>query len=265
MEVRSKVFVVTGAGNGMGRSLALYLLQKGARVAAVDISVSGLAETTSLAGVNQDRLTTHVVNIADRAAVEALPQAVIAAHDTVDGLINCAGIIQRFIKFNELPYEDIERIMNVNFYGTVNMVKAFLPRLLERPEGYVGNYSSMGAFIPVPGQTIYGASKSAIKLLTEGLYAELLETNVHVSIIFPGAVATNIAANSGVVIRDTGSGKSMKTTSPEEAAEIVVRGIENNAYRILVGSDSKMMDLFSRISPKRATKFIASKMGVLLK
>lgn len=267
MKVESKVFVVTGGGNGIGRQLVLALLKKGARVAAVDINQATLLETVALAGDAKDRVSIHVVNIADRAAVEALPDAVIAAHGSVDGLINCAGIIQKFIRFNELPFADIERMINVNFYGPVNMTKAFLPHLLRRPEGHVVNVSSMGAFLPVPGQTMYGASKAAVKLFTEGLYAELMNTNVHVTVVFPGAIETNITANSGVEIKanpDGAARRGMKTTPAPVAAQVIIDGMENNSFRVLVGSDSKLMDFLSRISPRRATHFIADKMGGLL-
>ena len=114
MKIESKIFVVTGAGNGIGRELVLALLKKGARVAGVDISESGLQQTTELAGSLKDRLSTHALNISDRAAVEALPAAVIAAHGAVDGLVNCAGVIQKFVRFNDLAYSEIERMMNVN-------------------------------------------------------------------------------------------------------------------------------------------------------
>ncbi|HEY9087951.1 MAG TPA: SDR family oxidoreductase [Anaerolineaceae bacterium] len=268
MKIESKIFVVTGAGNGIGRELVLALLKKGARVAGVDISESGLQQTTELAGSLKDRLSTHALNISDRAAVEALPAAVIAAHGAVDGLVNCAGVIQKFVRFNDLAYSEIERMMNVNFYGTVYMTKAFLPTLLARPEAHVVNVSSMGAFLPVPGQTMYGASKAAIKLFTEGLYSELLDTKVRVTVVFPGAIATNIAANSGVTIQAAGSGqeqRGMKTTPAPVAAETILRGMENNSFQVMVGSDSKFMSLISRLAPKQATEYIYKKMGSLLK
>lgn len=268
MKVESKVIVVTGGGNGIGRELVFVLLEKGARVAAVDISEKALQETVELAGSQKDRLSTHVVNIADRAAVEALPGAVVAAHQAVDGLINCAGIIQRFVKFKDLDYADIERVMDVNFYGTIHMTKAFLPHLLSRPEAHIVNVSSMGGFLPVPGQTIYGASKAAVKLFTEGLHSELTGTKVHATIVFPGAIATNIAENSGARLPSPGTStnqNTMKTTPPRAAAEQIIAGMERDSYRILVGSDAKLMDFLSRAAPKRAAKFINDQMGSLLK
>jgi NAD(P)-dependent dehydrogenase (short-subunit alcohol dehydrogenase family) len=192
MKVKEKVIVVTGGGSGMGRELVLLLLQKGARIAAVDINPDTLQETVSLALNSKDRVSTHVTNITDKNAVEALPDQVIAAHGAVDGLINNAGIIQPFVRINDQDYDAINRVLNVNLYGLIYMTKAFLPYLLKRPEAHIVNTSSMGGFLPVPGQTIYGASKAAVKLLTEGLNSELLDTSVRVTVVFPGAIATNI-------------------------------------------------------------------------
>ena len=168
MKVNGKVWVVTGGGNGMGRELVLQLLRKGARVAAVDVRPEGLVETAAMAAAG-DRLSTHVVDITDRDAVDGLPEQVVAAHGTVDGILNNAGIIQPFVPVAVLDRSAIERVLDVNLMGTLNMVKAFLPALLERPEAHIANVSSMGGFFPFPGQTVYGASKAAVKLLTEGL------------------------------------------------------------------------------------------------
>ena len=132
MELNDKVFVVTGGGNGMGRQVVLGLAARGARVAAADLNEEGLAETVRLAEGAEGRLTAHTVNVTDRAAVQALPDAVIAAHGQVDGIVNIAGIIHRFVHFTELTVEEEERIMNVNFWGTVNMCRTFLPLLKER-------------------------------------------------------------------------------------------------------------------------------------
>jgi len=144
MKVQNKVIVVTGGGSGMGRELVLNLLAKGARVAAVDVNEATLRETAQLSENNNVRLSLHIVNITDKDAVASLPEQVISKHGTVDGLINNAGIIQPFVRVNELDYAAIERVMNVNFYGTLYMTKAFLPHLLTRPEAHIVNVSSMG-------------------------------------------------------------------------------------------------------------------------
>ena len=267
MKVQSKVIVVTGGGSGIGRELILALLRKGARVAAADINAATLAETAELAGEMKSRLSTHVLNIADRPAVEAFPQAVIDAHGAVDGIINNAGVIQRFVKFKDLPYSEIERMININLYGVIYMTKAFLPHLLARPEAHIVNISSMGGFLPVPGQTMYGAAKAAVKLFTEGLYSELSDTNVRVTVVFPGAIATNITVNSGVMTPsiENADRSKMRVTPAPVAAQVILDGMESDSFRVLVGSDSRMMDTFYRLMPKRATKLIYSQMGELLK
>jgi short-subunit dehydrogenase len=267
MDVKSKVFVVTGGGNGIGREVVLGLLARGARVAAVDLNEAGLAETAVLAGAESGKLTTHTLSVTDREAVLALPSEVSKAHGQIDGVLNVAGIIQPFVKLTELDFDAIERVFNVNFWGVVNMTKAFLPNLMERPEAAVLNVSSMGGFLPVPGQAAYGASKAAVKLFTEALYAESLGTNLTVTIVFPGGVGTNITANSGVEMpemRDADAGKEYKTTSPADAGQQIIDGLEKGAFRVLVGSDAKFMDRYSRFSPRRATELIAKKMKDLL-
>lgn len=268
MELENKVIAVTGGGSGIGRELVLNLLAKHARVAAVDVSESALRETLEFAGNRKDSLSMHVLDVADRDSVAELPEQVISEHGEVDGIINNAGIIQPFVRVNDLDYATIERVMNINFYGTLYMTKAFLPHLLKRPESHIVNVSSMGGFLPVPGQSIYGASKAAVKLLTEGLRSELMETNVRVTVVFPGATGTNIAANSGIDLSlesESGSDlRVMKPLEPSRAAQIIVEGVERNRYRILVGADSRLMDLFYRASPRHAAEFIFNQMKSLL-
>lgn len=268
MKVQNKVIVVTGGGNGIGRELVLNLLSRGARVAAVDINESALQETIKLAGDKKDKLSTHVVNITDKAAVESLPEQIISRHGAVDGIINNAGIIQPFVRVYDLDYAAIERVMNVNFYGALYMTKAFLPHLLKRPEAHVANTSSMGGFLPVPGQSIYGAAKAAVKLLTEGLHSELAHTNVGVTVIFPGAIGTNIAVNSGVgdslKMDASTQQRAIRVLQPSKAAEIIIDAIEKNKYRVLVGSDAKFMDFIYRLNPQRAANFIFKQMQSLL-
>lgn len=267
MQASGKTIAVTGGGNGIGRELVLELLRRGARVAALDMSEAGLQGTVDAAGAGADRLSTHVVNITDRPAVEALPEAIKAAHGQVDGLINCAGIIQPFVLFKDLDYDAIERITNVNYWGPIYTVKAFLPHLLERPEAHIVNISSMGGFLPVPGQTMYGATKAAVKLFTEGLHSECKGSPVSVTVVFPGAINTNISANSGVGMPADGAtaeSSKIKMTEPKDAAKMILDGMERNAYRVTVGQDSTMMDRLSRYMPERAANLIYKNMKSLL-
>jgi short-subunit dehydrogenase len=266
VKVQNKTVVVTGGGNGIGRELVLGLLARGASVAAVDINPAALVETVELSGDKKHTLTTHVVDITDKGSVEALPTQVITHHGVVDGLINNAGIIQPFVRLGDLEYEAIERVMNVNLYGTLYMTKAFLPHLLTRPEAHITNISSMGGFLPVPGQTMYGATKAAVKLLTEGLNTELLSSQVRVTVVFPGAIGSEIAENSGV-----GVSQSMeklrgviRTLSPHKAAQIIIAGMEKNRERILVGADAVLLDGLYRLSPRGAGRLMYHLMKSLL-
>jgi len=267
MKVDGKVMVVTGGGAGIGRQVVLELLRRGATVAAVDLREEGLAETARIAGAG-DRLATLVGDVGDAAAMASLPARVAEALGAADGLVHVAGIIQPFVRLKDLADTDIDRVLRVNLMGTLHVDRAFLPGLLARPSAHLVNVASMGAYLPVPGQTVYGASKAAVKLLTEGLYAECVGTPLEVSLVLPGAVATDITTNSGVAVpggaaaEDAGS--SFPTTSAEDAARIIVDGMEAGRLHIYVGRDAKLMNLFSRIAPRRAIHLIERKMRSLL-
>lgn len=266
MQIADKVFVVTGGGNGIGREVVLGLLSKGARgVAAVDLSADGLAETAALANAGE-RLMTIPLDITDRKAVDKLPAQVKKVFGQLDSLVNVAGIIQKFVPISELSIEEIERVMNVNFWGVVNTTKAFLPELLERPVANITNVASMGGFIPFPGQSAYGASKAAVKLFTEGLYAELHDGPVEVVLIFPGAIGTEITKNSGVASpgEATADTSSAKTMPPAQAADEIITAIQKGSYKVMVGKDAKMLDRMSRLMPQKSTTIIANQMKKMM-
>jgi short-subunit dehydrogenase len=271
MKVNGKVIVVTGAGSGIGRAIALEILNRGAAgIAAVDMNAEALAETKKLAGASADKVSTHVINLTDRAAVAKLPKAVIAKHGQVDGYANVAGIIQHFVKIDQLSYEEFEKVMNVNFWGTVAMYKEFIPFLLERPEAQILNVSSMGAYAPVPGQTAYGATKAAVRLFTEGVRSELAGTDVGATVVFPGATATNIAGNSGAVTEAESKAMAadapkFKMNSPEHAANQIVDAFEKNKFNAAIGSDASMMYRLIRLAPEWAAGLIQKQMASLLK
>lgn len=264
MKIAGKVFLVTGAGSGMGREMTHQIIAKGGKVAALDRHLPALLETQQVCSGTTKTFLALEVDITDRTKVLALPEQVIKHFGQIDGIINNAGIIQPFVKVNDMTFDQIEHVMNVNFFGTVSVTKAFLPLLLERPVAHIVNISSMGGFLPVPGQSIYGASKAAVKLFTEGLFAELKDTTVRVSGVFPGAIATNITTNSGIEMPAITGSSSMTAMHANEAAREILKGMEADQYRILVGSDSKFMDFLSRLAPEYATNFIAKKMKALL-
>lgn len=263
MKLANKVVVVTGAGNGLGRELVRQLVARGASAAALDIDAQGLAETA--ASLDAERVATFPGSVANQELVAGLPARVIERFGRVDGVINCAGVLHAFELFHKLDGSAIERVLDVNLKGTMYMVRAFLPHLLQRPEAHLLNVASMGGFVAVPGQSVYCASKAAVKLLTESLHFELARTNVRVSLAMPGALGTNMTANSGIPIPE-GATKmpAPKVTSPERAAAQALSGIEADAYHILIGKDAKLMSALHRLSPLRAAAIIAKQLGPLL-
>ncbi|MBS1803485.1 MAG: SDR family NAD(P)-dependent oxidoreductase [Acidobacteria bacterium] len=265
MRLEGRVVVLTGAGAGIGRELALILLSRGAKVAGVDLNAAALAETKSLAGHKGGGFEGFIADITDRSAVERLPEIVRTRFGTVDAVINNAGIIQPFLPLMDLDYPTIDRLFSVNLLGTLYVLKTFLPNLIARPEAHIVNLSSMGGFVPVPGQTIYCAAKAGVKLMSEGLASELLNSNVRVTVVFPGAVATNIAGNSGIKARGESKREGRaKPMSAAKAAEIIVDAVERNAHHVYVGRDSSMMNMLTRLDPQFAARALAKKLNGLL-
>ncbi len=270
MKVDGKVLIVTGGGNGIGREVTLEALRRGASVAALDIRQESLDETVALAAAipgASDRLATFVVDITDRAAVGAVPAQAIDTLGQLDGVVNVAGIIQPFIPVADLDLDTMHKVVDVNLWGTIHVIKAALPHLLERPEAHIANVSSMGGFLPVPGQSLYGASKAAVKLLTEALWTELLETDVGVTAIMPGGVSTDITGNSGVVMEgqeERAADSKLPITTPADAAETILDGIEDDKLHVYVGKDAKIMGLLVRLAPKQAAKLIQRQMKSIL-
>lgn len=262
MELEEKVFVVTGAGSGMGRQLTIELVRRGARVAAVDMRAATLDETKALTGSD---VATFVLDVTNVDAVAALPERVINALGAVDGLINNAGIIQPFLKLDQLTVADIERVMAVNFTAPLNLIRAFLPHLKSRSEAHILNVASMGAYAPVPGQSLYGASKAALAQLSDGLRSELMSTNIRVITAYPGAINTNIATNSGIAVSESSAANSaIKTTDANLAAQLMIDALERGRERVFIGSDARMLNLLARVNPKFAAWLIYRNMRSLL-
>lgn len=262
MKVKGKVVVITGGGAGIGRFLALEMVKKGAKVAICDINEEYLSETVALVN-SADSITAHTCDITDRERVQSLPEEIIARHGQVDILVNNAGMIQPFTSIEELEESVIRKMMEVNYFGTINMIKAFLPHLRKREKAQVVNIGSMGGFIPFPGQTAYCASKAAVKLLSEGLNVELMNSTIKITLIQPGGVATEITKNSGVEIKAAANDKqSQSLLAPDKAAAQITTAIEKERFRVLIGKDAKLLNLLYRLFPTWISKKIAEKMKV---
>jgi len=259
MKIQGKRIIVTGAGGGIGRELAAEIVRRGGEVIAVDNDKDNLEKTVALSP--EGKIKPVILDITDTEKVFEFAKN--PEYVTVDSIINNAGIIQPFVPIADLKNQDINRVMAVNFYGTLNLVRAFLPVFLQKPEAHIVNLSSMGGFLPVPGQGIYGAAKAAVKLMTEALHGELRHTGVKVTVVFPGAVRTNIKANSGLKeeSKEKDAKQAMKILSPEKAARKILDGMEKNRARIILGKDARLMDFLYRLSPNFASGLIAAKMA----
>jgi NADP-dependent 3-hydroxy acid dehydrogenase YdfG len=250
-----KVVVVTGAGSGIGQALAVELGRSGAKVAISDVDTEGLAVTEERlkaigAPVKADRL-----NVTEREAFELYADAVKAHFGKVNQIYNNAGIA--FVGDVEVtPFKDIERVMDVDFWGVVNGTKAFLPHLIESGDGHVVNVSSIFGLFSVPGQAAYNAAKFAVRGFTEALRQEM-QVNGHpvaVTTVHPGGIKTAIMRNATAVEGvDTKSltdlfDKHLTRTTPERAATIVLEAVRKKHARVLVGADAKVLDAIVRIT-----------------
>lgn len=254
---KESVVVLTGAASGIGRALAVLLAKEAvAGLAIADVNAEGLEETRRLAGDTPTRVTTHVVNVGDLEAMRGFASEVLAEHGRVTHLVNNAGV-SLFGTVEEVSIEDVRWLMDINFWGTVYGVKLFLPVLREQPYSHVVNVSSVFGFVAPPGNAAYCASKFAVRGFTESLRHELEGTNVAVSCVHPGGVATNIARTGRVGAGSTEAAKEevvnfhtrASRTTAEEAARIIVRGIRRRSKRILVGADARIIEAVQRAAP----------------
>lgn len=258
MKLGNKKIIITGAAAGIGKELVKQFLELGNSVVGVDYNFEMLEKLKE--EINNENLTTYVLDVTDRVGIKKFKQWYEKNINDLDVLINNAGIIQPFVKTEDLLDETIDRVMKVNFFGPFDIVQEFVGMMKKEEETYIVNVSSMAGFFPFPYQTVYGASKSALKIFTEGLYAELSSTNVGVMVVFPGAIATNIMENSNVKA-DISSKGSYKMLSASDAASQIINGIKKNKFKLYVGPDSKFMRLLYKFSSKMAIDFINKKMN----
>lgn len=256
MQLKNKIALITGAGSGIGRATAYSLAKRGCHLALADIQAERLEETATLvraAGIN---VSTHILDVAKREPVLALPARILEAHGGIDLLINNAGVAAggTFVNTSEVSFD---RVMDVNFQAVVRMTRAFLPHLKTRDEALIANVSSLFGLISPPEQTAYSASKFAVRGFSNALRHELERTNVRVTVIHPGGVATNIARDAlppeGVsdekIRKRKAAQQKLLKMPPEKAGEIIVKGIEADRARILVGTDAKVIALIERLFP----------------
>ena len=253
------VAAITGAGSGIGRQLALQLAAQGCHLALADRSQEGLDSTLAmLESVDAAVKVTHyLVDVSERDQVERFAQSAEADHGAVNFVFNNAGVALG-ARIEDVSYEDMHWLMNINFWGVVHGCTAFLPILKKQPSAHIVNVSSVFGLFTAPFNGVYSASKFAVNGFTDALAQELAGTHVGVSCVFPAGIKTDIAKKARMTVDPTGKESAedlqkgfekMFWTTAEQAAEQVIRGVELNKQRILVGKGASVMDLLRRLLP----------------
>lgn len=249
---------MTGAGSGIGRATALALAARGCHLALADVHADRLAETAQLVAREGLRVSAHRLDVSDRAQIQAFPAQVLAQHVGVDLLFNIAGVGLGGT-YDQVSDDDVAWVMDVNFWGTVWMTRAFLPALRACDDAQVVNVSSVFGMVAPAGNVAYSASKFAVRGFSEALRWELEGTHIGVTVVHPGGVATNIANDARVPDgvdeaerqRKLAFSNARLRMPPAKAGEIIVRGVEARKLRILVGWDAVAISLLTRLMPVR--------------
>jgi NADP-dependent 3-hydroxy acid dehydrogenase YdfG len=260
-----KVAVITGAGSGIGRALAVNLAKKGSKLALSDIDTEGLAETVRQAEALGATVKSDRLNVAEREAVLAYADGVVAHFGEVHQIYNNAGIAYNGDVENS-EFKDIERIMDVDFWGVVNGTKAFLPHAIASGDGHIINISSLFGLIAVPGQSAYNAAKFAVRGFTEALRQEMLVAKhpVKVTCVHPGGIKTAVARNATVAEGQSAQtfaeffDKHLALHTPEMAAETIIDGVRKGSARVVIGWEAKALDVLARIIGSSYQRVIAT-------
>jgi len=259
-QLAGKVAAITGAGSGIGQALALELAQLGCEVAISDKNEAGLQETMQRVQALGAKCSSTTLDVADRTAVYAWADQVVAHHGRVNLIFNNAGVsLSETVE--SMSYENFEWLMNINFWGVVYGTKAFLPYLKQSGEGHIINISSVFGIIGVPSQSAYNAAKFAVRGFTESLREEMqLEgARVGVTCVHPGGIKTNIVRSSRIGdVGKAGSSNPAKAaamfekaarTTPQEAAKVILAGVRKRSPRVLIGTDAHIIDTVQRLLP----------------
>lgn len=261
-----KVVVITGAGSGIGRALALNLARRGSLLALSDVDEAGLAQTVDLVkGAGAREVRSDRLDVADRDAFSAYAAVVAGQFGRVNVVVNNAGVALSG-DLSEITYDDMEWIVGINFWGVVHGTKEFLPHLIASGDGHVVNLSSLFGLISMPGQSAYNATKYAVRGLTEALREEMLIAGhrVGVTAVHPGGIKTAIARNARVSESEDQAAtakffdEKLAKMTPERAAEVIVRGILRNQARVLVGLDAHALHHFAKLTGSRYQDVVAA-------
>lgn len=266
--LKDKLAVITGAGSGIGAAVARALARRGAHLALVDVDQAGL-EATRLAIPQPSRVSLHQMDVRDQGAIDDLPHAVEEAQQApADILINNAGVALEG-QFARVPAPDFDWVLDINLHAPIRLTRAFLPVLMQRPQAHIVNVSSIFGIIAPPGQAAYATAKFGLRGFTESLRHELEDSPVQVIQVHPGGIATSIGRNMRHTSNFTEEElrareqaiNAMLKMPPDQAAEVIVTGMEQGKTRILIGSDAKKMDVIQRLLPGRYWSILRKAFG----
>jgi NAD(P)-dependent dehydrogenase (short-subunit alcohol dehydrogenase family) len=259
-DLSGRVAAITGAGSGIGRALANDLARRGAHLALSDVDEVGLAETVAQCEGTGVKVTSQRLDVADREAVFAWADQVVAEHGKVNLIFNNAGVALGATVAG-MSIDDFRWLMDINFWGVVHGTQAFLPHLEASGEGHVVNISSVFGLISIPSQSAYNAAKFGVRGFTDSLRMELeiAGSKVSSTTVHPGGIKTNIARNARVddSVKAFGADKESSArefdkiakTTPERAAKVILAGVVANKRRVLIGPDAKLFDLAAKLPP----------------
>ncbi len=242
--------LITGAANGLGRGMSLAFAKKGHELVLVDIDSTALEQTAAEIERSGARCHRYLVDVSNRGQVNELAGKVTSEVGDIDMLINNAGVVV-VGEFLDVPIEEWERIMAVNFWGTVYMLMAFLPAMVKQGSGHVVNVSSMGGLAGSPAETAYGASKFAVAGMSEALYNEVVNKGIKVTVVCPSPIETTILKNAHYYGFDRGYERevwSFWRTPFDKGITEIVRGIEKGKFIVIPGSLGKLSYYGRRIS-----------------
>jgi len=266
-QFRDRVAVITGAGSGIGRALAVALADEGCHLVLADWTADTLAETAELLTDTGVSVSTHVVDVSSRPQMEAFAAAVSDTHRCIHLLFNNAGITVSG-SFREQTLEDWERVVGVNLWGVIYGCKLFLPLLERADEAHIINLSSIFGIVGIPSQTSYCATKFGVRGLSEALWEETRELHIGVSVVHPGGVGTNIAATAKTYDETAGDRAveffKSKTMRPSSAARVILDGVRAKKPRILVTREAPWIDRIKRMFPVWGNRRVADQLVKIL-
>ena len=271
---KKKVAVITGAGSGIGRYLAILLARDGSDVCVCDVNEKTLGETVTMLRKYNVSVSSHILDVSNKQLIDALPEKVIKDHGKVDLVFNNAGVGCGSY-FKDMDEDHWDRVMGINFEGVVNSTRAFLPHMINNSKAAIVNTSSIFGIVAVPGQTVYHATKFAVRGFTESLALEMKQTNptLQIHCVYPGHIGTNIASATRMTEEDFKKSQEINAKSsmlsknppkskkemgelfknngmhPSKAAKIILNGVKKNKTKIFVGLDAKLLDLSQRLFP----------------